>query len=162
MRRAVRSLLVLGSLMIVGEPGMVSAHVGGEPFIHVPAGFVTPGGPFHLVAADLGSDSTVTIELQTDDGTLPIGTVVAGSDGHFEADFALPAAAPTGYRQLVARADDGTMAATWVMVTTADPAVPAGLAASRPIVDPSLLILLALVAGGIAIWVIRRRMMASR
>jgi hypothetical protein len=161
-RPAVRWLLSVAALAVLFEPAVVAAHIGGEPFIHVPAGQITPGQDFHLVAADLGPNATVKIELRTDGSSLPIGAVVAGSDGHFEADLALPAGAPTGYRQLVAQSDDGSLAATWIMVASGPPGDATAPGQSAPLVDPSLLLLLAVAVGGAAFWAIRRLRAVSR
>jgi hypothetical protein len=150
--------LLLG-LAVTAFPSAALAHTGGEPFIHVPVDHVVPGESFPVVAADLGPDATVTIELVTDAGVVPIGTVVAGPDGHFETTLVMPATAPQGYRQISATSDDGSVATVWVQIGTgagSGPPSATGLA-----IDPSLALLLGGAAVVLAIGLVRSRRKAA-
>jgi hypothetical protein len=155
-RRLIAGLAL--AVAATASPATAVAHMGGEPFIHVPVDHIVPGESFPIVAADLGPDSLVTIELATDDGIVPLGTVTAGPDGHFETVLVLPATVPEGYMQISAQSDDGTYATVWVRVgSEAASATPPGSAGAGLPVDPSLLVLLGAAIVVVAAWLVRSR-----
>jgi hypothetical protein len=143
-------------------PAAALAHQGGQPFLHVPVDHIVPGESFPVVAADLGPDSTVTIQVTTPHGSVPLGTVAAGPEGHFETVLVMPTTVPEGYLEVSARSDDGSVASVWVLV---------GAAASAPLttgstgdglwIDRSLLLLLGVVVLALAAWFIGSRRAGS-
>jgi len=154
-----RATLLAAAFAAAALPATALAHPGGQPFIHVPADHVVPGEWFPVVAADLGPDSTVTIEVATDVGVVPLGAVIAGPDGHFETTILMPSTVPQGYLQISARSDDGSVATVWVQVANGAPSTgpPASAAGGGLWIDPSLLLLLGLGAVAVAAWLIRSR-----
>lgn len=145
---AVKPILRLVSLaacaVVAGlvQPIAAAAHAGGAPLIHVPAGHIEPGQPFELIAADLGQNATVTLELAATDRKVLLGTVTAGPDGHFQATLTVPAPFPDGYAELTATSDDGSLASEWVLVGAGpDLNVPQSETRESLLVDPSLILL---------------------
>jgi hypothetical protein len=148
MRRTVRLFLVVATLLV---PAAAIAHDGGEADIEVPVGHVMPGQPFRLVAADFDPHSSVEISVLDGDHVERQVTVVAGDDGHFEIDLALPADHPHGAYELVAFSEYGLRATTWVLVGSPGEApgqvgAPGG-DSGGPALDPSLLVLGLLIGG---------------
>jgi len=107
------ALAVVAALLL---PASVLAHAGGEPFIHVEAQRVIQGDTFTVLAADLGPDALVTLEISASGETFPIGQVVAQSDGHFTETFVMPETTPDGYAELWARSDESSQAMMWLLV----------------------------------------------
>lgn len=139
-------LLLLVLLAALLASGHASAHEGGEPLVLVPVDHVLPGESFPLTGADLGEDAVVTFELRQDELVVPLGSITAGSDGHFESTLPLPSTYPDGYAELVASSSDGSEASTWILVgerTESTPPPPGGTAWGRE----RTLIVLALVLG---------------
>jgi hypothetical protein len=143
-----------------------SAHFGGEAFILVPVDHVDPGQTFDVVVADLTPGSTVVLEVVRDGESLQIGQAVSDADGHFTTTAALPADFPHGYAQLVATAEDGTQVTTWVLVGSRSEAGPPPTApppAFNQLLDPSVLLLVALIGGiGIALAIALIKRSATR
>jgi hypothetical protein len=156
--RRVGSALAI-ALALVALPAGARAHQGGQPFLHVPVDHIVPGESFPVVAADLGPDSTVTIEVAAVDGVVLLGTVTAGPDGHFETVLVMPSTVGEGYFEISARGDDGSVASTWVRIGAAGESTPStrGSTGRDFWIDPSLLLLLAGVAVAGAAWFIRSR-----
>ena len=146
MRRLITAQMVAG-LAILVTIGPATAHIGGGAFILVPADHVLPGATFEVIAADMGMDATVSFRIEHDTLVVPLDAATAGPDGHFQTTLSLPADFPIGYAQLIARADDGSEASTWLLVgerTAATPPPPATVAWWT---DPSVLVLLVLLIG---------------
>ena len=127
-RRIVGPALLGPALLgLLVTPGSVTAHAGGEAFIHVPLDHVFAAQEFPLVAADLGAGADVVVTATVDQQVTPLGTFRAGDDGHFDATLMLPAGYPDGYTLLTAASSDGSTAQTWVLVgerTTTTPPAP--------------------------------------
>lgn len=147
-----RALLAILALLVLALP--VRAHGAGLPWIHVPADFVMPGEEFTVIAADLGPQVQVTLQVVRGEDLVPIGTAQADPLGHFEATLELPTDFPHGYVELVALGTDGSEATTWILVgpPTETTAAPAVQPATRPdaLSDPSVLLLGAGLLGGAA------------
>jgi hypothetical protein len=163
MMRSIPPLSVAAACVLVlvaaAIPSAALAHQGGQPFLHVPVDHIVPGESFPVVAADLGPDSTVTIQVATPEGSVPLGTVTAGQDGHFETLLVMPSTVPEGYLEISARGDDGSAASVWVLVGApgASAPSPAGATGGGLWIDPSLLLLLGVVALALGAWFIRSR-----
>jgi hypothetical protein len=108
--------MAVAALVALLVPAPALAHAGGEPIIHVAAERVIQGETFTVVAADLGPDALVTLEISSRGRSYAVGQVVAQSDGHFTETFVMPADAPDGYAELWARGDDGSQAMMWLLV----------------------------------------------
>jgi hypothetical protein len=161
LRRLIAAMAI--GMAVGAVPATALAHQGGEPFIHVPLDHIVPGESFPVVAADLGPDSRVTIEIASADGVVPLGTVIAGPDGHFETVLVMPSNVGEGYLQISARGDDGSVASTWVRVGLAGESTPStpGSTGSGFWIDPSLLLLLGGGALALAALFIRSRRAGS-
>ncbi len=142
----------------MAAPASALAHQGGEPLLVIPVDHIVPGETFPVVAADLGPESAVTIEIATADGVVPLGTVTTGPDGHFQTVLVMPSAVDEGYLLISARAADGSEASTWVRIGQAGES-PAATPSSNPgfWVDPSLLLLIGGAALAVAAWFVRSR-----
>jgi hypothetical protein len=143
--------LILASLWIVlgaVAPPEGFGHGGAAPYILVPNDHVTPGEPFDVIAGDMSANNRVSFRLERDQLAVQLSSAVAGQDGHFTTQLAVPQDFPGGYSLLVAEADDGTSTSTWILVgarTGATPAPPGQLAWWA---DPSVILLGAAVVGG--------------
>ena len=132
------------------------AHGVGGAWVQVPGATIFAGEPFELWGADFGHNATVDIALSTGDQIYPVGQVVAGEDGHFTTSIAAPDALPAGFVELTATTEAGVSSSVWVQVGR-------GSAAAPPAawwMDPSVLVLGALVIGGlvaIGVMLFRRR-----
>lgn len=144
-RPRVRALpLALIAICSLLAPAGVLAHGAGQPFIHVPADHIEQGRPFTVVAADLGENARVTVQLTSNDLVVPLGTTMAGPDGHFETSLVVPDSFPDGYAQLIAQADDGSRATVWVRVGEGpDLSLPAAPLWADWRVDPLLILIVA-------------------
>jgi hypothetical protein len=109
-------LVLLGILLAAMFAGPARAHLGGEPLVLVPLDHVLPGESFPLTGADLGEDAVVKVELKQDKLVVALGSITAGSDGHFQSSLDLPSTFPDGYAELVASSSDGSEASTWILV----------------------------------------------
>lgn len=98
---------------------MVLGHAGSDPVIHVALDHIEPGQPFSLLAADLGENAHVTLEIRSSGVSTPLGVAVAGPDGHFETTLILPSSYSARYALLVAESNDGSRAEAWVQVGVA-------------------------------------------
>jgi hypothetical protein len=109
---------LLAGLVVIGLalPTSTLAHAGGEPFLHVPVDRVIQGDAFTVIAADLGPNALVALEISSSGEVFPLGEVVAQPDGHFTATFVMPPGIADGYAELWARSDDGVQAMLWVLV----------------------------------------------
>ena len=148
------ALVVLSALL----PPAAFAHAGGAPFIVVPLDHVDPGTPFPIIGADLGPSAKVGLAMSLAGQTASLGTVTAGTDGHFEATGTLPPGFPNGYASLTATAEDGTSAQAYVLVGARTESTPAPPAPEQPPfwADPSILIfgalILAALGGLVVLW----------
>jgi hypothetical protein len=144
MSSLIRRPVILVTCAIISallQPLAVLAHGGGEPLIHVPADHIEPGQSFQLIAADLGPNARVTLELAAGDQRVSLGTVTSGPDGHFETTLALPQSFPEGYAQLTATSDEGSFASAWVRVGAGqDLGLPPASNPAAPWIDPSLIL----------------------
>jgi hypothetical protein len=135
--------MAVAALVALLVPALALAHGGGEPFIHVVAERVIQGGTFSVIAADLGPNALVALEISAGGQTYPLGQVVAQPDGHFTETFVMPASAPDGYAELWARSDDGSQAMMWLLIGD-------GAARAAPSPDaPSQLPLIVLAAASV-------------
>jgi hypothetical protein len=144
--------MAVAALVALLIPASALAHGGGEPFIHVVEERVTQGGTFSVIAADLGPNALVALEISARGQTYPLGQVVAQPDGHFTETFVMPAATPDGYAELWARSDDGSQAMMWLLV--GDGAAPSPDAPSQL---PVIVLAAAGVVGLLAIGFVFRR-----
>lgn len=136
------------------QPIAAAAHAGGAPLIHVPADHIEAGQPFQLIAADLGQNANVTLELAATDKKVLLGTVTAGPDGHFQATLTVPAPFPDGYAELTATSDDGSIASEWIRVGAApDLNIPLSESSESMLIDPSLIIV---PAGAVVLFLVWR------
>lgn len=155
-------LLTLAAVLLVtalAPPG-ARGHVGGQSYIQVPLSHVMPGQTFTIIAADLGSNATISMRLVQGERELDLGAEIAQPDGHFETTRQLPTDFPHGYAQLIAVSDDGSEVSTWVLVGPAEnaPPLPGGTGSGEWWLDASVLILAGmLVVGVIALAVVAVR-----
>lgn len=129
----------------------VAAHSGGDAYVLVLADHINPGDSFEVIVADFGPDTNVDLVIMRDRLAVPLSTVKAGADGHFQATLELPADFPGGYAQLVARADEGSEVSTWVLVGERTESTPAPPSGSEWWQDPSVLVLGLFVVGAVAV-----------
>lgn len=150
-----RFLAIAACTFVAGlvQPIAAAAHAGGAPLIHVPADHIEAGQPFQLIAADLGQNANVTLELAATDKKVLLGTVTAGPDGHFQATLTVPASFPDGYAELTATSDDGSIASEWVRVGAGpDLNVPQSGTQDSMLVDPSLIVVPAAAVALFLVW----------
>ena len=148
------ALLVFAVFGALVQPVATFAHAGGGPLIHVLADHIVPGQPFQLIAADLGQNVQVALELVAGGRKVSLGTVTTGADGHVEATLTLPESVPNGYVLLTATGDDGSFASTWVQVGEGSDLGPPPV--SNPgasWIDPSLILI---PIGAIALFLVWR------
>ena len=129
-------------------PFGAAAHFGGEAYILVPADHVNPGDTFEVIAADLTPNATVSLTMLRDATPVSLGQATADAEGHFTTSIPLPSEYPAGYAQLIAVAQDGTQASTWVLVGSRTSATPPPPGQPAWWADPSVIVLGIAVLGG--------------
>lgn len=140
--------LVLAAL---GGAEGVAAHLGGSAYIVVAQDFIVPGQPFRLIAADMGEQADVALEIVHEAVVAQLGNARAATDGHFTVTLSLPTDFPLGYAQVIATATDSSQTSTWVLVgePTASSPPPPGTGSWWS--DPSVLVLVVFVMGAIVV-----------
>jgi hypothetical protein len=154
------AVFLLGALLV---PAGASAHLGGEPLIHVPLDHVAPGQSFPLIGADLGPETKVAFRISQGDRDISLGGIVAGSNGHFRTTLVVPRSFPNGYAKLSAAGSDGSEATTYILVgprTESTPPPPQ--AVGKKWWKHPLVILLAVVVGGAAAALVVGRIQSAR
>ena len=138
-------------LAMFGGAGGTAAHLGGSAYIFVTQDFILPGQQFGLIAADMGEQADVTLEIVHESVVAQLGTARAASDGHFTATLSLPADFPHGYAQVIATAIDGSQTSTWVLVGERTASSPPPPDTRSWWSDPSVLVLVIFVVGAVAV-----------
>ena len=138
-------------ILLCASASTTAGHVGGQPFIFVTDDAIDPGEQFMLIGADLAPYSQVEVNVRIDEYSATLGTLRAGSDGHFETPLTMPAEAPIGYIELIALSPDGTSASAWIHVgpRTGEEAPPPIASQTGLPVDPSLIVLGLLLVGSV-------------
>jgi hypothetical protein len=113
--------------------------------------FILPGQQFELIAADMGANAALVVEIVQAPVVARLGTVQAAGDGHFRATLSLPADFPGGYAQIIATAADGTQTSTWVLVGQPTASTPPPPGSGSWWTDPSVLVLIAFLAGAVGV-----------
>ncbi len=149
-------------VLLCVSAGTTAGHFGAQSFVFVTDDAIDPGEQFTLIGSDLAPDSMVEINIRIDQYSATLGTLRAGSDGHFETLLTMPAEAPGGYIELVASSPDGTSASAWIHVgpRTGQEGPPPNASQTGFPIDPSLIVLGVLVAGAVmalAYAILRRR-----
>ncbi|MGI8927909.1 MAG: hypothetical protein ACR2H0_00390 [Candidatus Limnocylindrales bacterium] len=132
---------------VFGGAAGVAAHQGSSAYMLVAQDFILPGQQFELIAADIGSNAALSIEIAQAPVVAQLGTVQAAGDGHFTATFSLPSDFPGGYAQIIATASDGTETSTWVFVGQGTASTPPPPGSGSWWTDPSVLVLVGFVIG---------------
>ena len=158
MRRLI--LIIATATLCAVNAGVVRAHLGGEAFILVPLDHVLQEVPFEVIAADVSPDSLISFRIEQDSLVIPLQSATAGPDGHFQTLLTLPASFPDGYSQLIASAEDGTTASTWILVGARTASTPPPPSATSWLADPSVIVLGSLVLGAVLVvaYVLLRRL----
>lgn len=106
-------VLLLVCLALVAP---ATAHEGDEAYIDIATSELRQGQVFTVVAGDLDPNARATVAMTAGGQSYPLGKATTDSDGHFSAEFQVPAQIPDGYVELTAETEVGTHATIWVLV----------------------------------------------
>lgn len=166
------SVLALTLVSLLVAPVAVLAQ-SGAPAISMYPETAGPGSTVEITGIDFPPERVVEVQLATPDGTTPLTTATTSPQGDFRQILALPIGITEGAWELQATAADGTTSA-YAFVTSPDAAVavapvatapqdPATTAAGNSGNDIALMLIVAVVLGGVAfgVMVVYRQMRAD-
>ena len=167
-----RGLMVL-ALMVIVPLGVGIALAHGTPAIAVEPTIAAAGSPISVTGSDMEAGESFTIMMDGMAGSMKLGMATAMSEGQesgFTMTFTVPAdTAPGSYTvRAVAEDGDGTTADLTVTAATdqasAGPAMaqepsaaPHVIDRSKPAGEVAVVVVLALLSGGLGVWLARPR-----
>ena len=167
-----RGLIVLALLVIVPVGvGIALAH--GTPIIAVEPTIAAAGSSITVTGSDMEAGESFTITLDGMAGSTELGTVPAASEGQeagFTVTYTVPASSTPGSYTVRAIAEDGDATTADLTVTAATDQASAGPAMaqepsaaphvidrSKPAGEVAVVVVLALLSGGLGVWLARPR-----